>query len=686
MRKSSYWERLQLHSKNLKQGGQKTGLDTLFEYFDFENANFGQAVEWLEKLVIWIRFAGGGEHHPHTRIRFLLLLLESNLEWKLKSSMMLQRILLQSYFFRLFTDTGVPSGNAFSKEFMLRLVSIFFPHRGKVYSMRVTLGTVFHEIEDPEWLANLPEGLQVSLFEWVSFYKDQGFSKKFPAQVLLELQEAIRVLCIRCISVAYREDLMERAAEDSKFSSSYFELFKLIDVYIKERDIDKKRILYKDILPVFEKCQHYIKSIQRHLEDFGVSLEIVFQLERITLFLSRVELLLKVEYSICEDNKERLQPVVWKFFVIILDGIQRDNGVKYWIRENLKLLSQKIVEHTGRIGEDTITRNKKEYWAMFWAAGGGGALTAFTALIKLYSPKDIPPFIDALISTVNYSVSFTLMHYLHFKLATKQPSVMASALAQKIKDTPESDLDLGFSKEVACISRSQFAAVAGNILMVIPMALLLHFIILFLTGDPSIKAVKAQSFLASIEPLSTLTLFYAAWTGVLLLVSSIFSGWIENAYVFYRIPEALRAQRFLKLFFGSEKLKKIVDHISEHLIGVSSSICLGTLLAFTPNISAFFGFPLDVRHVTLTAGSVVYSLSSIGVESVTWMQWVSAISSVAWIGLLNFGVSFWLALSIATRARDLPKQRIKKLFKSVSFRFIRSPLDFLFPVKHTSIQ
>ena len=58
---------------------------------------------------------------------------------------------------------------------------------------------------------------------------------------------------------------------------------------------------------------------------------------------------------------------------------------------------------------------------------------------------------------------------------------------------------------------------------------------------------------------------------------------------------------------------------------------------------------------------------------------MSAIAGIAIIGLLNFGVSFVLALIVALRARDVPRGERTTLVGAVVRRFFRRPLEFFYP-------
>jgi site-specific recombinase len=235
---------------------------------------------------------------------------------------------------------------------------------------------------------------------------------------------------------------------------------------------------------------------------------------------------------------------------------------------------------------------------------------------------------------------------------------------------------------ISRIARSQFAAAVGNVSGVIVTCLLFDLIYTAATGGsfmPSDKGVAtAQAF--DPNPFHSGTLFYAALTGVLLWISSLFAGWFENWVVYRRLPEAIEHHRWGKRF-GKDRMTKWARFLEHHAAGFGGSISLGALLAFVPTLGKFTGLPLDVRHITLSTGSLTLAVDGAGLETMGTSTFVYACLGIACMGLLNFGVSFALALVVAMRARDVPRGERKLLPGAVLRRFIRRPYEFFYPPK-----
>jgi site-specific recombinase len=231
---------------------------------------------------------------------------------------------------------------------------------------------------------------------------------------------------------------------------------------------------------------------------------------------------------------------------------------------------------------------------------------------------------------------------------------------------------------IARISRSQLAAAVGNIACVIPAALLLDFVYVQQTGRHFLDEAAAAAAIGSFHPLHSGTIPYAALTGVLLWMSSLAAGWLENWSAYRRLPEAIehhRAGRWL----GRRTMARAARLLQHHLSGLGGSAALGLLLGMTPVMGVFFGLPLDVRHVTLSTGSltlaaVAHDPAAIGADALA-----AAAVGIAAIGLLNFGVSFALALAVAFRARQVTNLERLQLVAALARRFARAPGQFFFP-------
>jgi site-specific recombinase len=423
-------------------------------------------------------------------------------------------------------------------------------------------------------------------------------------------------------------------------------------------------------------CHKELRTIVAHLDSRGVNLDVVYALDVIHRSLIRMEAIAAVLTAPVGPQRDASGGSLLRE---VVHGRIADRSVRALANNSFRLLARKIVEWAGKTGEHYITTNRAEYFQMWRSALGGGLLTVGTAAIKLVVMSGhMPLFVEGFLVGANYAISFVLMQNYHLALATKQPSMTGAALARIIQNCRGAARNEELFTYVSRIFRSQLAAALGNIVAVCAGSLVLmllwrHFIgHSFLTDETSWHAVE------SLNPLRTLTIFYAALTGVILWISSIAGGWIENWAVYHRLPEAIAEHR-LGEKLEPETLARISNSFSRNIAGWGGSIVLGFMLGMTPVIGKFFGLPLDVRHVTLSTGMLALGAASLGAAVVGKGALIMGALGIAVTFVLNLTTSFYLALRLALRAQDVTRRDHLHLLRTLWSHFLHSPRDFFIP-------
>src|SRR5690606_7526686 len=140
-------------------------------------------------------------------------------------------------------------------------------------------------------------------------------------------------------------------------------------------------------------------------------------------------------------------------------------NVRKLISESTQLLSYEVTQHTAKTGEHYITKDRNEYFKMFWTAAGGGIIVAFACIIKVFlSMMDNSAFGHAFLYSLNYAFACIGIYLCGFTLATKQPAMTASALiralevGRKSQGVDEAEKHKAFAEFFARVFRSQFIA------------------------------------------------------------------------------------------------------------------------------------------------------------------------------------------------------------------------------------
>ncbi len=616
---------------------------------------------------------------PGLRLKFLLQFLRRHPESQKAFSAVLTRTFGQGSAFSFFAYAGLPELKSFSDQLVQLSIDAILPVPPREEDLESLLRHLFVAANDARWLESLPEDTLkdfMSLWNLTDPHSMQTWNK-----FRRDLLDALLVLANQIAAIALSPSFWQRSQRPPLAGSPALKLMQrteqLRTQLLELIDLEPFHLIPLNLAlgELADVEQQLIKTFA-YVEQHGINLGLVYRMEYQAQLIERYRDLCECLQQMANGRSLRGGQVILSKLVAQLYSTQ--NLQELW-SENGRRLARRMIEHAGQSGEHYITRNSAEYKGMLLSAAGGGVLTVGTSLLKTtISQWKLPALTEAVLHASNYVGSFWTMQALHLTLATKQPSVTASHLAVLLAKGQGADKGLAIVEEIRLVIRSQIAAIAGNIGLAIPTALLISGIARGLGSQGLFSEATAQYTVHSFDPFTSLTLFYAALTGVLLWLSSLFAAWLENASDFYEIPTRLTAHPLLKSAFGETAGERWATFLRKHLSGVAGSLALGTLLACIPFLGKISGLPFDVRHVTLSSAQLSIALVSAW-ESLSLSEILRACLGIVCIGALNFGVSFSLALTVAIRA-----QNVNALIKGrVARRLVRllraEPLSFIWP-------
>lgn len=654
-------------------------LDALLALAD-ANAPLALRNVWLMELGYWLRhmkapsIGSSSAFSEHTRLRFLLQMLDRNPVQAARFGSMLRSILKDNDARSLFADTGMAARPALVGELISRIQVKCLPVAPNQAELSVAFALLFVSERDAEWVRALDETLVARLVRHVTTNEDAK-----PAampELGAALADSIVLLCNQIAAAALEAPIRLRLDNPQENARVLMQLSPMAHDLMATTTASNERLqLLNQLHAALAQARSAVDSVYQHLERFGVSVDVVFQVERTRLRIERAEDLL----AVWADNRS-LPAYVALTSNLIAANLNR-SSVRALLGETYALLGRKVVERSAETGEHYIARTRKDYFGMVKMAAGGGVLTAATVYIKFFlSSLYLNKFIEGVFFSLNYAGSFLAIHFAHFTLATKQPAMTAPALAQKLDDVGTPEGRASFVDETIALIRSQVAAIFGNLALVFPVALVVQLAASKGFGYDLISADKAT---ATIESFSLLgpTAFFAAFTGVLLWLSSLTAGWADNWFALHRLHDGLIYHRRLNWVFGSARTRRFANFTKAHVAGVVANTSLGVMLGLLPSLLEFVGLPIDVRHVTLSTGSIATAIGVLGVAAVKTAALWWAVGGVAVMGLLNLGVSFALAFSMALRSHGLRTSERRSLRGDVLKRLLRHPLQALLPPK-----
>jgi site-specific recombinase len=644
--------------------------------------------ERLDALVAfrkWIRVsdarmplpAGGdpGNKHdipPMFRRQHAVLCLQERspeLDGQLRS--LVSAILRDTSSLALFAETGLPCDRGLVIEFLDRFWRRVLPAPREDTDLSKLLIRLFTHNE-AERFALMPADIFGRV---VKAYSDRGDSLWRP--MVESLWEAFRLLAVRIQALGVSEKLRVRSSPVALLESPFFRLARASETLERScragEDITRP---LKEWRRALKSVRHETQTVEQRLAETGVNLDVVFSLYVIGLSLERLEAIAAV---LTTPPGAAGDDAIRRLLRRVTHDRLNDRSLLQLMRVNLRLMATRIVDHASRTGEHYIAGSRDEYRHMWRAAAGGGLVTAGTAAIKfVVAHTGLPLFVEGFLASVNYAVSFILIQSCHFVLATKQPSMTAATFASIIRNTRGESRMEELSNYVAQIFRSQIAAAFGNILAAAAAAAVFEAIWRFASGRPYLSVEESEYLVHSISPWASGTMFYAALTGVLLWLSSVAGGWIDNWTVYRKVPQSL-ADHPIGDWIGHGRLRRIADALPHNVAGWGGSIALGFMLGMTPVVGMFFGLPLDVRHVTLTTGSVAFAAASLGRDYFYQGWFIESLAGVGVIFVLNLTTSFAIALLLAMRAYDISARDHFHLLWVCIRRLWTSPREFFLP-------
>jgi site-specific recombinase len=466
----------------------------------------------------------------------------------------------------------------------------------------------------------------------------------------------------------------------------FYRLVFATDTFVRSENSEQQREHFHHWEESIRACRNELNQVRLHMEDSGVSTGLMFDVTSMEAALDRMEMLAATLVDHAPESRQGDEAAAKPSFAArqllntLVTGLLEDTRVSALVRQNLNLLARKTVERTGHGGEHYIAHSLREYRQMWLAAIGGGLLTVFTAAVKLRVVESHwPPFVEGFLIGIDYAISFLLLQIFGLALATKQPSMTAATFAGIVRQNRGASRRSKIADFAASISRTQLAAAIGNVFAVCAGAIAFEHLWQKMFSAHYLPDQTARHVYETLHPFSSATAIDAALTGVILWLAALIGGWCENFAVYHRLPAAIAAHP-LGQRVGIRRMLRVATWFENNIASWSTSIVLGFLLGFTPEIARFFGLPLDVRHVTLSTGMLALAAARYGTSAFGHDWLYSAVAGIGITFVLNLGVSFSIASVVALRAYNVQRSERLSILKYVLGQAVKSPLRFLYPV------
>lgn len=567
-------------------------------------------------------------------------------------------LLQHAFFVNAFAECGINSNAGFFSEIISKIKHKILPLDLSENEPGNYIQYFFEEHDDYKWLQ------QIDLQNWFKIFSLlDNINDVNQQRIKSQICNALTILCNRLTTLGIDRSLSSKFPTIDDLGSPFFNLSNKLDaVILKTTTLSQNTIDEQELVEIDNSISDIEKlfiAIQSDIKESGTSLNLIFLLKRAQQHIERIKLLTHILFSTSDEETIGLHA---KLISMMVEAEKLKNSIKQFFKTHTQLLAFRIVSHTSQKGESYIGYSKQENKSLFKSAMGGGLIVVFLVYIKHFIHQlHLSLFFEGFLFGLNYGLGFVAMHLLHFTLATKQPALTASFIAESLE---HSENNYSKSKKVfSQIIRSQFISLIGNLIVVIPVCFGSAYLFYELWEMQVYSPIEAETVLFKNHLFYSLALFYAVITAFFLSLSGIVIGYIDNKVAYSQI--GLRIEKHPKIVqrYAAEKRKKIALFFENNLGAIIGNLFLGFSLGMAGNIGEFIGLPFDIRHVTISAGNFSIALTSLSMQDLALV--LTALLTVILIGLINIMVSFLISFILACGSRSISwKLSIKLLFGS----------------------
>jgi site-specific recombinase len=631
------------------------------------------------------RSTNGREETPRAvlKLRFLLTVLEKNPTHRENVAALLARFWIEIDAAALLADFGFSHSAALFSEIGQRLRLRLLPGTPATTDLSALFNMLFSQRSDAAWLRAIDDATLTRL----AILFDQTWAPVTalappvgddlpPLGWRAPFLDGIVYLTSSVMAAGFAGSLRPRMSPEALVDRPFRQLPRAADQFITAVETGRGTDMLRDaqyLRALLQSCRDAADTVADHLEEHGVSVDVVFEVDQLRQRTLRIEDLLTCTISPTPQRE------IVRLLADLVDVADARRSVRALFARHYSLLARKVAERSAATGEHYITRDVAEYRAMLAKAAGGGLVIAGTTFIKFFVlALGASAFWGGFLAGLNYAGSFLLIHLAHWTVATKQPAMTAPAMADKLGDVADDSRIESFVDEVAHLIRSQVAGIAGNLAVVAPAVYIVQWGWRQAFGHPLVGHADAAHTLHSLSLLGFTPLF-AALTGVLLFASSLIAGWAENWFVWHRLDSAIAWNPNFVARLGALRAQRWARFWRANISGFASNISLGMMLGLVPAVTAFFGLPLEVRHVTLSTGQLSAAIGSEGFDIVLHSPFWWCVAGIVVTALLNLGVSFLLAFRVALRSRGIRLKDRGRIYRAIRRRLRFDFWSFLLP-------
>lgn len=651
---------------------------TIEEFLQSLSESTETSVEKLSKIISKIRPKSiRNKKESIENIEAMIQYLEAYPEFRESLSSEFNLWLIDSKISNNIASLGILSKQGFKEEISDRFYNKFLPQAPQKGDFSSLFAILFPHTKDPLWVNAIDDALWAKF--WGMLLYNETLHVKTKTYLYHEIVYATEILAIWIAAEEFDEHYirLDRSllTKDSAFIALQREISSLAcTIQNEDPEAEMTRLDFQHIDVLIAQCYDQVNFLRKQSLNKGILVSLTYNLERLEQIIQRTQ---KCVQLIQEFETDSFYATLLPLFKEVVEKNCSRNSLSDVLNQNIKILAKSIANNASEHGEHYIADTTKEYIGMFLSASGAGIVIALMALIKItIMHSGFSPIIETILASLNYGFGFVLIHLLGFTVATKQPAMTASTFAKAVDraDTKRADQHK-LATLFMQVSRSQFAAVVGNVTLALGVSCLIGFIYAQ-NHIPILSPQELQYYTENFNPFPGL--FYAAIAGIWLFTSGLIAGYYDNRASYLDLKSRYMHLPILKKITSQAVREKIATYLHNNHGAIMGNFYFGILLGVTPFVGHMLDLPLDIRHVAFSSANLGYIVAQ---GELSLFDFIEGLIFVLMIGLVNLSVSFALALKVSLKSRDAYFGNFFSFVKLLFQEAKRNPRALFFPPK-----
>lgn len=346
-------------------------------------------IDWLRDLLVWISFPPPTERFSGPFGRALRLRLQLNrlsrvIFWVSRNEQarhgvgrILRAFIEDTSALNFYYEAGMSNQLGFGAELTDRLVRRWLPAPARSYNIAEYLSRWFLAPEDIEWVRRMDKRSYDAICELIE--QDGGEASRVWQKLAEDLDDAFILLSSDIRSEALGSQIRQYFSSIEVRRLPFYYLQNRVQTFLALRHSMQKRLArnaYAHLAATISACQNEIQNAYESLKQSGVSVQLVYRLERVESKLERLRVIADVVRSNFDHR------AVCEFVYVLSSAHIRQSKILTLFSDNFGVHSRRIVERHADIGGHYISFNSAQYSKLMKQSIGGGVVAGFAVVGK----------------------------------------------------------------------------------------------------------------------------------------------------------------------------------------------------------------------------------------------------------------------------------------------------------------